>query len=150
MTVTETTDGAVWVGTWPWQAGQGGVYRFDPDGTYRYFVHDDEDPTSIAMRGVRAILEDRTGRIWIGTSSTLDLYDPATQTFSRAPTVGDGFAGDDVWALAEAPDGTLWVSYYADGVEHYAPAPGRVLARYQHDRTDPATLGADVASWIEP
>ncbi|MEO0857052.1 MAG: two-component regulator propeller domain-containing protein [Bacteroidota bacterium] len=150
MTVTETTDGAVWVGTWPWQAGQGGVYRFDPDGTYRYFVHDDEDPTSIAMRGVRAILEDRTGRIWIGTSSTLDLYDPATQTFSRAPTVGDGFAGDDVWALAEAPDGTLWVSYYADGVEHYDPATGRVLARYQHDRTDPATLGADVASWIEP
>ncbi|MEM8600554.1 MAG: triple tyrosine motif-containing protein [Bacteroidota bacterium] len=150
MTVTETSDGAVWVGTWPWQAGQGGVYRFDPDGTYRYFVHDADDPTSIAMRGVRVIHEDHAGRIWIGTSSTLDLYDPATQTFSRAPTVGKGFAGDDVWAIAEASDGTLWVSYYTDGIEHYDPDTGRILARYQHSRTDPATLGSDVVPWIEP
>ncbi|MEM6784601.1 MAG: triple tyrosine motif-containing protein [Bacteroidota bacterium] len=150
MTVTETSDGAVWVGTWPWQAGQGGVYRFDPDGTSRYFVHDADDPTSIAMRGVRVIHEDRAGRIWIGTSSTLDLYDPATQSFSRAPTVGEGFAGDDVWAIAESSDGTLWVSYYTHGVERYDPDTGRILARYQHSRTDPATLGANVVPWIEP
>ncbi|MEM8559462.1 MAG: two-component regulator propeller domain-containing protein, partial [Bacteroidota bacterium] len=150
MTVTETSDGAVWVGTWPWQAGQGGVYRFDPDGTYRYFVHDPDDPTSLAQRGVRVVLEDRTGRVWVGTSTTLDLYDPATQTFSRAPTVGEGFAGNDVWALAEDRDGTLWVSYYTNGVEHYDPNSGRVLARYEHSRTDPTTLGSNVVPWIEP
>ncbi|MEM8560414.1 MAG: triple tyrosine motif-containing protein, partial [Bacteroidota bacterium] len=148
MTVTETSDGALWVGTWPWR-GAGGLWRSTEDGPPRYFTSSDA-PGSLARNGVRVVHEDRTGTIWVG-SSVLQRYDPATESFEQAPLApGEAFSGTDIWALAEDDEGMLWVSFYTVGVDRYDPATGRIVARYTHVREDLATLGANVVPSIEP
>jgi signal transduction histidine kinase/ligand-binding sensor domain-containing protein/CheY-like chemotaxis protein len=68
---------------------------------FKYFAHGDGlDDTE-----VHSLLQDRTGFIWVGTSSGLFRYDGMHfEGFLRA---GDNTSSID--ALAETPDGTLWV-----------------------------------------
>jgi signal transduction histidine kinase/CheY-like chemotaxis protein/streptogramin lyase len=68
---------------------------------FKYFAHGDGlDDTE-----VHCLLQDRTGFIWVGTSSGLFRYDGMHfEGFLRA---GDNTSSID--ALAETPDGTLWV-----------------------------------------
>jgi len=61
--------------------------------------------------GVKVILEDRTGRVWLGTKSGLAWWSAGGR---RVFGVNDGLATQDgmapspIRAIAEAPDGTIW------------------------------------------
>ncbi|SFS92869.1 Two component regulator propeller [Zhouia amylolytica] len=55
---------------------------------------------------VRAIIEDKEGTIWLGTSEGLTSYNG--KSFTNY-TVTDGLANDEVWTLAIDKSGTLWV-----------------------------------------
>jgi len=58
------------------------------------------------VHGVKAILVDRTGSVWIGAKDGLSRVDGARrQTFGRE----DGFERRDVRALAEDRDGAVWI-----------------------------------------
>ena len=84
--IVETSDNKLWVGGW----NSDGPARFDPK-TERFerFEFDSTDVTTISSGGVRAILEDSRGNLWIGTAGNeegeggLNLFDPETNTFRR-------------------------------------------------------------------
>ena len=62
-------------------------------------------------RGVKAILADRTGRIWLGTKSGLAWWsEQGRRVFgvNDGLTAQDGQAPSPIRALTEAPDGTIW------------------------------------------
>lgn len=91
-------DGVIWL-----SAGEGeNLFRFNG----RQVERAPWDP-----RGVKAILADRTGRVWLGTKSGLAWW---SEKGRRIFGVNDGLASEDgmapsaVRALAEAPDGTIW------------------------------------------
>ncbi len=98
FSVFPRSDGDLWL-----SAGEGeNLLRFRG----RQVEHAPWDP-----RGVKAILADRTGRIWLGTKSGLAWW---SEQGRRVFGVNDGLDSQDglapspVRALTEAPDGTVW------------------------------------------
>ncbi|MGH7978812.1 MAG: sensor histidine kinase, partial [Limisphaerales bacterium] len=57
------------------------------------------------VHGVKSLLIDHAGRLWVGTKDNVGWY---TKTARRVFTTADGVALSPVRALAEAPDGTVW------------------------------------------
>lgn len=55
---------------------------------------------------VRAIAEDNTGNLWLGTSGGLTKYDG--KTFTNY-SVKDGLIDNEIWALAIDKNGIIWV-----------------------------------------
>ncbi|MBK8228062.1 MAG: response regulator [Flavobacteriales bacterium] len=107
-----------------WFATKDGLNRYDGY-SFRVFRNDPADSTTVRDNFIQAIHEDRAGLIWVGTNSGLDVFDPATEVFHHFPCGGPassppaGKAGP-LWpigsdqcatnAIAEDPDGHLWVS----------------------------------------
>jgi len=107
-----------------------GVVRFDPRHAPRSFAPLD-DVAGTEGRAL-ALLEDRQGRLWIGTQRGLVLLDESgplpvgrrLQTGFVPQGPGDS---EDVLALAEDAAGGLWIGT-DDGLVHRSPAG--VLARH--------------------
>jgi len=175
--VYEDRDGVIWVGT------EGGLnrhepasdtfvrypYRDFPPGGYRYDppVHDydhafqPDNPDALGSPVVTNILEDREGRLWVGTRygglNRLDRetgrfvsypYDPAFE-----PENPNTFSGNSVRFLLEDHLGHIWVNsvhwnvdetrtYARLGLERFDPETGQVtrIAAGPDDDGDPCSL----------
>lgn len=84
---------------------------------YGFKCYDRE--SGLGSQDVHALLQDRTGFLWIGTANGLYRYDG--QRF-RGFNIAEGLPDPEVQAIHQAPDGTLWV------------ATPRGLARLRGDR----------------
>src|ERR1700693_4611525 len=70
------------------------------------FKHYDQD-SGLANQDVRALAQDRTGFLWIGTENGLYCYDEHNfRAFAKA----DVLPSSRIDALHVTPDGTLWVA----------------------------------------
>jgi ligand-binding sensor domain-containing protein/two-component sensor histidine kinase len=94
--------GALWCGT-----RGSGLYRRRPDGRVEHYTG------GLPDQGIKALLEDNSGRLWAGTPHGLCRLvvspDPNTPVVDRIYTSKDGLAADWVDALFESSDGTLWI-----------------------------------------
>lgn len=109
-----------------------------------------ELPAGAASISVFRLLEDRTGRIWIGTH----LH--GTFTIGRGESTGTplrdardaDLAGDTVYALVEAGDDEIWIGTYGGGLVRF----GIDLREHVRERHDPARstslLDDDVAALL--
>jgi signal transduction histidine kinase/CheY-like chemotaxis protein/ligand-binding sensor domain-containing protein len=70
------------------------------------FKHYDRN-SGLLDEGVHALLQDRTGFLWIGTENGLYRYDG--QRF-RGFSVADGLPAAEVHAIHQSEDGTLWAA----------------------------------------
>jgi ligand-binding sensor domain-containing protein len=78
----------------------------------RTFRHDPADSASLSDNVVRPILEDREGRLWVGTFNGLDLLDRKTgkfQHFRRDAADPFSLSHDEVHYLYEDARGAIWV-----------------------------------------
>ncbi|HEY4294376.1 hybrid sensor histidine kinase/response regulator [Luteibacter sp.] len=98
--VAQDSQGFIWVGTSVGLSRFDGVQFISPGGG-----SDRANP--FPAGGVSALLVDTVDRVWIGGADFgLGRYDPATNTFVQWR---DGLVDDDVRALAQARDGSIWV-----------------------------------------
>ncbi len=90
--VIAAREGGVWTGT-----QFGGLRRWTDQGL--------SGPMGRSV-GTRALLNDRTGRLWRGSfASGLDCHEAGgIRTFTRT----NGLSSDSITALAEAADGSIW------------------------------------------
>ena len=74
----ETSDGTLWLGSNGY-----GLYKrvVDNDGKEHFDVLTQED--GLVYNGVKGIVEDRNGRLWITTQNGLSVYDPKLQAFTN-------------------------------------------------------------------
>ena len=98
------------------------------------------------LHGVKTILVDRTGAIWLGTKTGLSRADGG-----RLHTFGsdDGFDGGDVRALAQDSQGSIWIGLGDGTVARFSD--GRFAAFRPHDgesRHPVWSLHADVDGTI--
>ncbi|NID16962.1 hybrid sensor histidine kinase/response regulator [Luteibacter yeojuensis] len=120
--VAQDSQGFIWVGT------SVGLSRFDGVQFASPGIGPDK-AHPIPAGGVTALLVDSIDRVWIGGADFgLGRYDPATSTFVQWR---DGLVDDDVRAIAQARDGSIWVGtsgglmhMQADGSDMQYVAPG--------------------------
>ena len=101
-------DGVLWLGT------GNSLVRYDKErDRSTLFYHDPHDSNSRSVGGTSVVLEDRKGRVWMGSEFNgggLDLLDPASGKFRHFRAGGpEGMVDDNVTALHEDANGTLWI-----------------------------------------
>ncbi len=65
-----------------WFAGSYGLYRYDAY-TFDVFQYNPEDTTSISSNYIKCFMEDREGKIWVGTNFGLNILDKQSEEFKR-------------------------------------------------------------------
>jgi ligand-binding sensor domain-containing protein len=99
-TFVQDRSGFIWVGT------AIGLNRFDGH-SFRNFLPAPGKAGALSGNGIYALLADAQDRLWVGTESGLDLFQPAGEEFRRYLMEG---AGNQfrVRALDAGPDGNIW------------------------------------------
>jgi len=142
-----------------WFGANGGVSRYDPSAaltggkSFRNYIMDRniviEDSTgkfhpniSSGSNGVYPILEDKTGKIWFGTSGNTFVCDPSSATAAAPLWAGgkkfsvvadkDGRVFTNVWSIIEDKRGNIWLG--GDGLWRYnASAGGGTFTHFSDD-----------------
>ncbi|MDX1660743.1 MAG: two-component regulator propeller domain-containing protein [Gemmatimonadota bacterium] len=104
----EDRDGRIWMSTFT------GLARFDPDAdTFERLRPDRMDPSSVSAGVPTALLQDRSGVVWVGTNGYgINLHDPKARRFHtvRGPRNRDDAAPTfSVYTLFEDAAGTVWI-----------------------------------------
>ena len=101
----ETRDGTLWIGSNGY-----GIYRrvTDADGQEHFEVLTQED--GLVYNGVKGIVEDRNGRLWITTQNGLSVYDPRLEAFTNY-TQNDGLVSSQFYWNSAISDsaGTIYL-----------------------------------------
>ena len=135
--------GGMWVGTYG-----GGITRVGPDGEVQHYTKADGLPDD----QVRALLEDRRRRLWIGMErgGAALLEDGVLTHFPRLGPRG----ATDVRAIAEAPDGAIWFGTYGSGLIRYTdgamdtvPGMPDAIVFAIHFGEDGTWVGAEDGLW---
>ncbi len=107
-TLAHGTDGTIWFGTF----GQG-LYGLRADGSLREY----DQANGLLEYGVRALLVDARGRLWIGSKFGVNTLDGDRL---RSYTIHQGLPNDNIWCLFQDRDGGIWLGTDGAGVLRYA------------------------------
>jgi ligand-binding sensor domain-containing protein/two-component sensor histidine kinase len=100
---------------------RGGLCRIDHPEAERPTIVTYTTADGLSSDDVKAVTEDRWGRIYLGTGRGIDRLDPATGHV-RHYTANEGALLGDVNAALQDRDGTLWFSF-ATGLVRLVPEP---------------------------
>ena len=132
-----------------WLANYTGVYKYDGQ-QYTHYLHDPNNPNSIADNRIECILAANDGNIWIGTYVTgLDHLDPATGIvthFRHKANDPNSLSNDTVTALLQDKQGTLWVGSYG-GLDRFNPETG-TFTHFRHRADDSTSLSNNLVRAI--
>ena len=131
-----------------WLATGNSLIRYEPaTGQHRMFQNDEADPDSRAVNGTSSVLEDRAGRVWMGSEwngGGLDLLDPKTgkfRHFTHHAGAPGSLADDNVSSLHEDSLGRIWIGT-AKGLQQVVQAGESITFRSYAE----ATRGAKILS----
>ena len=118
--VMKDRDGKIWI-----SSEENGVCVYNPaTGTTDRFVHDPSNPRSLSQDRTRKTYQDPSGRVWVAAGSVLNLWNPATRSFTRY----QNFAFKQT-LLAEPigsdRKGRLWVAFPWGGLSILDPSSGK-------------------------
>ncbi len=101
--------GHLWIGM-----REGSIDRFEPTtGKIDHFIHDPDNPASIAPGFKSSILQDSQGRIWVGAiGGPLSILTERPDGDMDIRHIGraDGMPHENVGAMAEDGQGRIWAS----------------------------------------
>ena len=95
-----------------------------------------------------ALLQDRSGYLWIGTQDGLDRYDGYGFTvFRHDPEDPTSLGHNSVIALMQDSAGQIWVGTWGGGLNRYDPQTGR-FTRFEPDAANPGALSHGVVTGL--
>jgi ligand-binding sensor domain-containing protein/signal transduction histidine kinase len=102
----EDQDGDLWIGT-----TNCGLFRYNiEDSSLVSYQNILGDSLTISDNNIRQITEDLWGKLWIGTSKGLNLFDRQSGSF-RFFGAKEGFHGEMIQGLVCDDRGNLWISH---------------------------------------
>ncbi len=117
--IYEDRAGRLWIGT-----EHGGLNKLDratqtgAAKAFTHFLYDPKNPRGLSHPEVRAICEDRLGKLWLGTlGGGLNYFDPEASTGSARqfthyvndPKNLNSLSNNRVFSICEDRSGTLWI-----------------------------------------
>jgi signal transduction histidine kinase/ligand-binding sensor domain-containing protein/CheY-like chemotaxis protein/AraC-like DNA-binding protein len=106
--------GRIWVG------GNNGLFTFQPDSllqnpkAFHSFHYNRRNPLSLANNEVKAVFEDRSGQLWIGTSgggiNKVLEANPIDEIFFEHYNINHGLVNNIVQDIHQDLEGNLWIS----------------------------------------
>jgi signal transduction histidine kinase/DNA-binding response OmpR family regulator/ligand-binding sensor domain-containing protein len=117
--VMKDRDGKIWIAS-----ERSGVFLFDPmAGTTERFVHDPSNPRSLSSDRACKSYQDPSGRVWIGAGTVINLWDPATRTFTQFanPAFKEALIAEPIGSDRK---GRIWVTYQSGGLSILDPSRG--------------------------
>lgn len=139
-----TGDDTLWIGT-----ENGGLNRYRQDsGHFAHFTHQADNNNSISGNYVPALLEDDSGRIWVGGFTGVDILDPDTGAFTHTQmqgVKGDNISSQNIRSLYEDSQGRVWVGTQHRGV-HRLDEAGNIVDRFDMSHGLPS---ANISSILE-
>lgn len=128
-----------------WFGSEDGLLRYDGY-TFHEFRTDPARPDSLASNLVYALLEDRSGTIWVGTvGGGLHRFARSTETFVRYqpdPADPHAISHSAVISLLEDRQGQIWVGTEGGGLNKLDPASGR-FTHYRRQADTKAGISFD-------
>jgi len=136
--LTQTTDGMIWIGSWG-----AGLVEFDPyREVSRAYRHDPNDPASLSNNRAQVVFTDRNGTIWVGTAGGgLNRFQRDSGTFVRYlhdPADSLSLSHNRIWSIDEDPAGNLWIGT-DDGLNRFDPQT-ETFQTFKHDPAQPQSL----------
>ena len=137
-------DNTVWAGTLA-----AGLLRWDKGAAKPVqYVHRANDSNSLPSDYIRAVMQDRSGMLWVGSfSDGISLANMTSQGFQRFipfDVEAHNLRPDNSLKYIEgAPNGRMWLSGNS-GLALFDPANGDVLKTYRADPARPGSLSNDV------
>ena len=129
-TLFKDSNGRLWIGT----IDAGVSYYDSKTDTFKSFKNNGYNSKSLSHNHVMSIMEDRAGRVWIGTANGLNQYNPEENNFIRfknSRDVPNSLAGNTVYSLYTDRSGALWVGTNM-GLDRYDPREnGFIHHQYQ-------------------
>lgn len=128
-----------------------GLYRVDiENNNSKQFFYQRSKENFAGLNSIKAILEDRTGVLWLGTEANLHWLNPDLIQFNYFSQQSDGvfeITGNSVFALMVDADGWYWFGTEFDGLNVFRPN-GQSLQRDLSLQL-PALSGQPIHSIIE-
>ncbi len=122
LTLANGPDGSLWIGT------QDGLNRLSADRQQLTRFLPGDKPSQISHRHINRLYVDRAGRVWVGTPRGLDQFVDAEggqfRHLQHNPLDAGSIPSGFVNALAETPDGKIWVG--ASSLALFDPATEEV------------------------
>lgn len=121
-------DGSLWIGS-----KDAGLLRWS-GGKLEQWRHDPADTGSLSDDRVYALLEDKTGQLWVGTEAGADLLlapqGPKRQFahFMHRPLAPGSIGSGRVVSIIEDRSGDLWFGSWSGGANLLSPARSRFLS----------------------
>jgi diguanylate cyclase (GGDEF)-like protein len=159
LSIEEDNQGVLWFGS------SEGLYSLGPDRkTFRRYVHDNRDKTSLDGNIIRRVYKDRAQELWIGTDGGgLDKMRPRAKPdepprFDHFPSNQkdqNSLTSNAVESIYEDRSGVLWVGTYASGLNKLilnknlsVGREKRVMVQYRCNPADSSSLSGDVVNGI--
>src|SRR5579871_1758717 len=125
-----------------WLTTQDSLERFDG---YRFqqFRHDPRNPNGPSGTDMFATFNGSTGKLWLGSSGSLDLYDPVTETFThyQSSAQASKWLRGVVFDVAEDRQGLLWIATDYGLVRLNRLT--RQITGFEHHEGDPTSLSSN-------
>lgn len=112
--------GNLWIAT-----QNGGLDYLDVrSNKFRHYTHSDVDSNSLSNNTVYTVFTDSHHNLWVGTAGGLNLYQPASNNFSRFKYSDNdvGASGDHIFCIYEDRAGNLYLGTISQGVFVFNPA----------------------------
>ena len=106
----------LWVGT-----RSNGVYNISRKGDVRikHFNTSTNNKTQLTSNEIRDIIEDKKGRMWIGTKEGINIFDPFSnevEAIQSKISIINSISQNSVYNIFEDKQGNIWVGTWSGGV----------------------------------
>jgi ligand-binding sensor domain-containing protein/signal transduction histidine kinase/DNA-binding response OmpR family regulator len=118
--IVEDSQNNLWIGT-----KQTGLSKLDLKTlNFTTYTYNSLNTKGISSNNIRKIIIDLEGKLWIGTLHGINIYNPATRTFSNIqnePGNSSSLSQNSVYDIFQDKQGIIWVGTYYGGVNMAYP-----------------------------